>query len=97
MPSTITAGAGIKITQDLFTAIEAEVNTSSALILRTGLEYAANENLRLRVGFCTENSSFTFGLGYLIKTIVLDLSFATHEKLGITTGISVIFNISDRS
>lgn len=96
LPSTLTAGAGLKIRQDLFTAIEAELNTSSRLILRTGLEYAANENLRLRGGFCTENSSFTFGLGYLIKTIVLDISFATHEKLGITTGISVIFNISDR-
>jgi len=93
MPSTITAGAGLKISQGLFTAIEAVLSTSSGMILKTGVEYSANEKFTLRGGFCSENSAFTFGLGYSFRSIVLDISFASHEKLGITTNMSVIFNI----
>jgi hypothetical protein len=62
-------------------------------MIRTGFEYEAVKNLWLRGGFSTENSSFSFGLGYLLKSLKLDLSFATHEKLGITSSASLIFKI----
>ena len=40
------------------------------------------KNLRIRGGFSSENTSFSFGIGYLLKSAQLDLGFATHETLG---------------
>jgi hypothetical protein len=47
----------------------------------------------LRGGFSTDNNSFSFGLGYLIKVVQLDIGFITHEKLGVTSSVSFIFKI----
>jgi len=93
MPSSIRAGAGIELSKVLFAGAEAEMSTGEKLILRTGFEYEVLKKLLLRGGFSSENTSFTFGLGYLLKSIKIDLSFASHERLGITSSASVIFKI----
>jgi len=93
MPSTIRAGAGIELTGALFAGAETEMSSGEKLVIRTGFEYEAFRKLWLRGGFCSENTSFTFGLGYLLKSLKIDLSFATHERLGITSSASIIFKI----
>ena len=96
LPSTITAGAGIKLNNEVFAGFETEMSTEKRMLIRTGFEYEVAGNLLLRGGFCSENSSFTFGLGYHFRSISLDMGFATHERLGITTSVSMIFNIKDK-
>ena len=93
MPSSLRAGAGIELSKVLFAGAEAEMSTGEKLILRTGFEYEVFKKLLLRGGFSSENTSFTFGMGYLLKSIQIDLSFASHEKLGITSSASLIFKI----
>jgi len=80
----------------LFAGFEAEMSTERKILIRTGFEYEAAGNFLLRGGFCSENSSFTFGLGYHFRSISLDMGFATHEKLGVTTSISMIFKIKEK-
>ncbi len=96
LPSAIRTGAGIKLNKDLFAGVEAELSSESRLLLRTGLEYKVAANFLLRGGFCSENSSFTFGSGYRFRSVDLDLGFATHERLGITTSVSMVFNIREK-
>ncbi len=93
LPSSLRTGAGIELSNVLFTGVEAEMTTGRKIIIRTGFEYEAAKKIWLRGGFSTENTSFSFGLGYLFKSVKIDLSFATHEKLGITSGASLIFKI----
>jgi hypothetical protein len=93
MPAVLTAGAGVELSKVLFAGAEAEMATGEKLILRTGFEYETGKKLWLRGGFSTENTSFSFGIGYLIKSVRFDLSFATHEKLGITSSASIIIKI----
>lgn len=93
MPLTIRAGSSIILSKTLFAAIEAEMSSGEKLIIKTGFEYEAAKNLWLRGGFCTDNASFSFGLGYLVKMVQVDISFATHERLGITSSASLIFKI----
>lgn len=93
MPSSIRAGAGIELSKVLFAGAEAEMSSGEKLIIRTGFEYEFMKKLWLRGGFSSENSSFTFGLGYLLKSLKIDLSFATHDRLGITSSASLIFKI----
>jgi len=93
MPSSLSAGAGLELGDALFAGAEAEMVTGGEINLRTGFEYEVVKSFWLRGGFSTENSSFSFGLGYLLRSVRIDLSFATHEKLGVTTGVSLIIKI----
>jgi hypothetical protein len=93
IPALLTAGAGIDLSKVLFAGAEAEMSPGEKLIFRTGFEYEMAKKLWLRGGFCTENTSFSFGLGYLIKSIKLDIAFATHERLGITSSLSITIKI----
>jgi len=93
MPATLRVGAGTELNKLLFAGVEAEMSSGSKLIIRTGFEYEAAKKLWLRGGFSTNNSSFSFGLGYLAKIAQIDLGFVTHEKLGVTTSVSIVFKI----
>jgi hypothetical protein len=93
LPVRIRVGAGTYLNKSLFTGIESEMSSGSNLIIRTGFEYEAAKKLWLRGGFSSNNNSFCFGLGYLIKAAQLDFGFTTHEKLGVTSSASVIFKI----
>jgi hypothetical protein len=93
LPTSLRIGAGTNLNKLLFTGIEAEMSSGSNLIFRTGFEYEAAKKLWLRGGFCTDNNSFSFGLGFLLKIVQMDVSFVTHEKLGVTSSVSLIFKI----
>jgi hypothetical protein len=93
LPARLRAGAGTYLSTTLFAGAEAEISTGSNLIIRTGLEYEIAKKIWIRGGFSTDNNSFSFGLGYLSKIVMTDLGFTTHEKLGVTTSISLIFKI----
>jgi hypothetical protein len=93
VPTILRTGMGTKLGEALFAAVEAEMSTGRNLIIRTGLDYEASKNLWIRGGFCTENNSFSFGLGYLTKIVMIDLGFRTHDKLGVTSSASLIFKI----
>jgi len=93
LPSSLRAGAGIQLSEALFAGAEVEMSSGKDLILRTGFEYEAAKKLCLRGGFSSEYTSFSFGLGYSLKSLKLDLGFATHEKLGISSGVSLVFKI----
>jgi hypothetical protein len=93
LPATLRIGAGTNLNNMLFAGAEAEMSSGSEMILRMGFEYEAAKKFWLRSGFSTENNSFSFGFGYLAKFVKLDLSFATHYKLGVTSSASLIFKI----
>ena len=93
LPTTLRVGAGTDLSKILFAGVEAEMSSVRKLIIRTGFEYEAAKKLWLRGGFSTNNSSFSFGLGYLTKIVQLDLGFQTHNKLGVTSSASLIFKI----
>jgi hypothetical protein len=93
LPVTISTGAGIELSETLFAAIEAEMSTGSNIDIRTGVEYQAVKKLWLRAGFGTLNNSFCFGTGYQFGIVTLDLGFSTHDRLGISSAVSLIFKI----
>jgi hypothetical protein len=93
LPSSVRAGAGIYLSRILFACAEAEMSTGRNLILKTGIEYETSKNLWLRGGFSSENNSFSFGIGYVMKFVRIDLGFATHDRLGVTSSASIIFQL----
>jgi hypothetical protein len=93
LPTTLRVGAGTYLNNLFFAGIEAEMSSGSNLIIRTGFEYEAAKKFLIRGGFSTNNSSFSFGLGYLTRIAQLDIGFLTHDKLGLTSSVSLIFKI----
>lgn len=93
LPSCLRVGAGTNFNELLFAAVEAELSSGNNLIIKTGFEYEAFRKVWIRGGFSTENTSFSFGAGFLTKFAKIDLGFLTHDKLGITSVISVMFKI----
>ena len=93
LPTRLSIGAGTDLSKVLFAGIVAEMSSGSNLIIRTGFEYEAIKNLWIRGAFISENTSFCFGVGFLAKIAQIDLGFETHERLGITSSISLIFKI----
>jgi hypothetical protein len=91
LPSAIRVGAGTDLNNMLFTAIEAELCSGNNLVVRAGFEYEAARKVWLRGGYSTDNNSFSFGLGFLAKIAKIDIGFLTHEKLGITSAVSMTF------
>ena len=90
---SLRVGAGTYLNKSLFTGVEVEMYSGSKLIIKTGFEYEAAKKLWLRGGYSTDNNSFSFGLGWLIKMVQMDIGFITHEKLGVTSSVSLIFKI----
>ena len=93
LPASLRIGAGTYLNKLLFAGIEAEMSTGSNLIIRTGFEYEAAKKFWLRGGYSTDNNSFSFGLGWFVKIVQMDIGFVTHEKLGVTSSVSLIFKI----
>jgi hypothetical protein len=92
-PITLSIGAGAELSRILFAGAEAEMCSGGKFTLKTGFEYEAVKNLWLRAGYVTLNNSFCFGTGFRSGIAMIDLAFATHERLGVTSSVSLIFNI----
>jgi hypothetical protein len=93
LPLNIRTGAGIFLGRSLFASAEAEMSTGRAVVIKTGFEFEAGNDLFVRAGFSSENYSFSFGAGYLIRDVRFDLGFSSHQNLGISSSVSIIFNI----
>jgi hypothetical protein len=93
LSSCLRVGAGTTFNELLSATVEAELSSGNSIILKTGFEYEAFRKVWLRGGFSTENTSFSFGAGFLTKFAKVDIGFLTHEQLGITSEVSVVFKI----
>jgi len=93
LPAIIRAGAAKYFGEDLLAGLELEMRTGGSVVLKTGFEYETSERFWLRGGFSTANNSFSFGIGYRVKFAQVDLAFASHDKLGISSTASMIFKI----
>jgi hypothetical protein len=93
LPMSLRIGAGTYLSKSFFTGVEAEMSSGSKLMLKAGFDYEALKNMWLRGGYSSDNNSFSFGLGWVIKMVQTDFGFVTHERLGVTSSVSVIFKL----
>jgi len=91
VPSSIRTGAGITISEVLFTGLEAELISGGKINIRTGFEYKSGKKAVLRCGYSTAEPSFTFGFGWITGPASVDIAFSTHPRLGVTSGFSFSF------
>lgn len=94
IPSAIRIDGGLLLNENLYTAAGIVFCTDKAPQLRTGFEYSGVKKITIRAGFSTENTSFSFGLGCMTGPLLLDIGFRSHIRLGISSSISLTYNIT---
>ena len=68
---------------------ETELENGENGILKAGLEYKMIEQLQLRTGFSTNPAKNTFGIGYSLDNIQVDIAIYRHQLLGYSPQFSV--------
>ena len=72
---------------------ETEKYISKQVRFKAGLEYLAAKSFAFRAGFQSAPSMPTFGVGYLSKTIKLDISAALHPNLGVVSAFNISYSL----
>jgi len=68
---------------------ETELENGENGILKAGLEYKIIEQLQLRTGFSTNPAKNTFGIGYTLNNIKVDIAINRHQLLGYSPQFSI--------
>ncbi|GAA0876769.1 hypothetical protein GCM10009118_31790 [Wandonia haliotis] len=87
--SVIRLGASYLISQKLTASAEFEKSIISPLQIKGALEYQPIEKLFLRAGVHSSPLEISFGLGYNLKGLRIDLASSYKQIIGFTTGVSI--------
>lgn len=93
LPIVFRFGAPYLFTKGFIGQCELEHNTNrGGITLRGGLEYEAAKNLFLRAGLQANPGILSFGLGYEISILQINVAAQLHQQLGSTIQIGMIFS-----
>ncbi|MBN2273724.1 MAG: hypothetical protein JXR41_01770 [Bacteroidales bacterium] len=95
IPSTIKAGIGYSIVENVFLILEAGKEIKKKQVIRAGFEYMMTHNLTLCLGASTDEiSRYAVGLGYRHKGLSLDFALSHHRWLGYTPYVTLTYSRS---
>ena len=91
IPTVFTLGCSYRFFNKVFIAAETEKDLVHKAVFRSGVEFELVEKLFLRTGISTQPVSYSFGLGYALKKIILDIAITRHQILGYTPHFSMSY------
>jgi hypothetical protein len=91
IPTILTAGISYIFSEKVLCSVEAEKDLEYKAIYKVGMEYVFIKKLFLRAGVTSNPNQMSFGIGYVYKNIKVDISFSSHQILGITPHVGVIY------
>ncbi|MCS6989722.1 MAG: helix-hairpin-helix domain-containing protein [Chloroherpetonaceae bacterium] len=89
LAQTYAVGLSYKALSNLLLVVDAEKDVRFPLNLKGGIEYRPVSSVSFRVGFSSEPSRFSGGVGAHYALLDLDYAFSTHRDLGLTHHLSV--------
>ena len=84
-------GSSYDFSEKLMLALELEKDVDNPLRLKTGVEYEVLREFYLRWGAKTTPLELSFGLGYHLKQVHLNIGSAYHQLLGWAPHFSIAF------
>lgn len=91
LPTTFGLGIAYQPVESVLILIQGDDNTLTSPTLRTGLEYSPVKRLSFRAGLISNPMTLSFGLGWNVKNLNVDLAFSYHRVLGYTPYISLAY------
>ena len=89
IPSVFKLGLQYDANKKVSTFVEGALESEQEGILKVGVEYRIFEQLQLRTGFSSNPAKNTFGVGYTLKNMQLDIAVNRHQILGYSPQISI--------
>jgi len=96
IPTIMKLGLDYRFSDKVMLAVSTEKDVDFDAVLNAGIEYHITQMLYLRGGISTNPTQYAFGFGMQFKDFKIDLSSSFHQTLGITPGISIIYNRNKR-
>jgi hypothetical protein len=94
IPIVMRLGLAYQFTKDFSGQCEIEKDTSrEGVSLRGGVEYEAVRNLYVRAGVQTNPGILSFGIGYALRFVQVDVAAQMHNVLGASLQIGMVFSI----
>jgi len=87
--SSISAGAESTVSDRVKVSVLIEKSTSLPLSFSAGFSYDLNASILLRAGYSTGTNSFGFTFGYRFGRYDSELSFLSHNRLGLSSIASI--------
>lgn len=91
IPTIITVGLAYEFSEKVLCTVETEKDLEYKPIYKVGMEYKFMDNLFIRAGVTSNPNQMSLGIGYVFKRIKADISFSSHQVLGITPHIGFSF------
>lgn len=91
LPVVLSLGMVHHFSDNLLATLEAEKHNLYPVSVKAGLEYTAGGCISLRIGFCNDPSCFSFGCGFKLKKLRIDVASVYHQVLGFSPQLSTIY------
>ncbi len=91
VPTVMKLGLDYRFSEKVMMGVETEKDMNAAAVVKAGLEYHITEILYLRGGISTNPTLSSFGFGLQMKNFKMDISSSFHQTLGVTPGISLVY------
>lgn len=82
IPTRLTAGFGLKISDKVFVASEVEKDLQQAPVVKGGFEYRPFGKIAFRTGFNLQPQAAFFGLGFKVRKFDLDYALQSNRAVG---------------
>jgi len=89
MPSAIKIGIQYAYSEKLNIQLEADKNSNAKLNFKGGVEYMPAMDFYLRFGVTSNPNLFSFGTGFKINSIKIDISSSYHPVLGFSPQVAL--------
>lgn len=97
LPTMLGIGLAFKPANYLLISTQVDDNSATKPTCRLGLEYLPINGICFRGGFATNPLVMSFGLGWRVKGVQLDMAFSYHEVMGYSPHISVAYTIGTKT
>ncbi|MBN1926397.1 MAG: hypothetical protein JW798_11230 [Prolixibacteraceae bacterium] len=92
IPWVFRIGAHTTVSNNVLVSAEIEKTSSLPINIKGGIEWEALPDMFFRMGANSQPATFFAGLGYSYSFITANLAMCFHQRLGYTTGISLLFD-----
>jgi hypothetical protein len=91
VPTLLTVGMAYKFSEKVLCSVEAEKDFDYKAIFKVGMEYQFIENVFVRAGVTSNPNQMCIGIGYILKRFKADVSFSTHQVLGVSPHVGFTY------
>ena len=96
IPTLLAIGSTYEFSEKVSMTLQVDKDMDLPINLRSGIEYVPVEQIHIRAGYATLNSSFGFGLGVVWNKMGIDVATNWDQQLGSSASASLSYYFGKR-